>query len=516
MGGRVIDWPRVAYQLTDLAGAVTAARLFSVTLPLPCWPALSLPNQGTRQESNEGAGVGDWCFWQRPEHTVRLLGFGKAVALTSAGAGRFAALHAAQRGLLEGWHYPQRAGAAVPPPLAFCGFAFAPHGGGPLPNASLWVPELLLREQAGRVWLTLSCTASQAHAALAHWRARWQAVQTTGHTPVVVPPAPTFTVWPNPLADAAFLARGRAALRAIATGRVDKLVLTRAMRLKVNSSNEEIPLKRDEVRPLPLRERVEERGGHAHGEGNQPCKKSPNARAAIAITPLLAALAAQHPACATFGIGQAGKRFVGASPETLLTLDGPHVSVDALAGTAWQASALALGADKNRREHDFVAQAVAAALATVCHDIVVPAAPEVLQLNALSHLRRRVTAQRPPGVSAFDLIARLHPTPAVGGAPSAAALDWLARHGDRRAAWYTGGIGWIDAAGNCDIAVALRCGLIEENEVTLYAGAGFVAGSDPAQELAETEAKFSALRAALVTAASTTRASATGMTQEVA
>lgn len=450
----MIDWPRIERQLADLAGTVSPARLLSVTLPLPCWPTLAV-------------GAGDWCFWQRPERALRLLGFGKAVAVTSAGAGRFAALHAAQRGLLDGWHYTQSTtdpAPPLPPPLAFSGFAFAPHGGGALPNASLWVPELLLREQAGRVWLTLSCTASQAHAAPSHWRALWQAAH---RTPVAVPPAPTFTVCPNPLADAAFLARGRAALRAIAAGGVDKLVLTRAIRLRASG--------------------------------------------AIAIAPLLAALAAQHPACATFGVGQAGMSFIGASPETLLTLDGARVAVDALAGTAWQASALALGADKNRREHDFVAHAVAAALAAVCRDIVVPAAPEVMQLNALSHLRRRVTAQRPPAVSAFDLIARLHPTPAVGGAPNGAALDWLARHGDRRAAWYTGGIGWIDAAGDGDIAVALRCGLIEEHEVTLYAGAGFVAGSDPLQELAETEAKFSALREALVVSSS-----ATGMAQEVA
>jgi menaquinone-specific isochorismate synthase len=101
------------------------------------------------------------------------------------------------------------------------------------------------------------------------------------------------------------------------------------------------------------------------------------------------------------------------------------------------------------------------------------------------------------GVGVFDLVARLHPTPAVGGAPTAAALDWLTRHGDMRGAWYTGGFGWLDAAGDCDIAVALRCGLFDEAAATLYAGAGFVAGSEPEHELAETEAKFAALRDAL-------------------
>jgi isochorismate synthase len=463
----MIDWQRVAALLAELAATAQPARLLSIALPLPHRPAAGLPTPT----------VDDWCFWQRPDRGLRLLGFGKAVAATSAGAGRFAALHATQRGLADGWRYN-----AAPAPLAFAGFAFMPHGGGPLPSAALWVPELLLREQDAQVWLTLSCAASDAGTAPQRWFALWQAAQQAAHAavppaPTLLPPhvrktgslpptgrasawggpAPTFTAQPNPLADAAFLARGRAALQAIAAGRADKLVLTRSIRLK--------------------------------------------AAAGIAMQPLLDTLAARHPACATFGVGHAGKSFVGASPETLLALNGAQVAVDALAGTAWQASTLALGADKNRREHEFVAHAVAAALAGACSNIAVPDAPEIMRLNAhsiqLSHLRRRITAQRPLDVSAFDLIARLHPTPAVGGAPTTAALDWLAQHGDRRDAWYTGGIGWIDAAGDCDIAVALRCGLLEGNEATLYAGAGFVAGSDPEQELAETEAKFAAMREAL-------------------
>lgn len=428
----MIDWAAIASRLAQLAATALPARLLSVTVPLPHWPEAAAATQG------------DWCFWQRPDRGLKLLGIGKAFAATSAGAGRFAALHAAQRGLAEGWRRTPEA----PAPLAFTGFAFSAQGGAPLPNAGLWVPELLLREQSGKAWLTLSCAANQAGDAPSRWLSQWRSLATGRGA---VPPAPTFH--PNPLADEAFLARGRAALSAIAAGKVDKLVLTRMQHLVADA----------EFDP----------------------------------TQVLAALAAQHPACASFGVGQAGQAFVGASPETLLALDGQHVAVDALAGTAWREAALELGTDKNRREHDFVAQAVAQALAELCAEVVVPQAPEVMQLNTLTHLRRRVTARRPAAVSAFDLIARLHPTPAVGGAPTAAALDWLERHGDRRGAWYTGGIGWIDANGNCDIAVALRCGLLAGKEATLYAGAGFVAGSDPAQEFAETEAKLAAMRAAL-------------------
>jgi len=440
----MIDWPRVAQELERLAAGAAPARLLSVSLPLPRRPEVS-------------PAAGDWCFWQRPEQGLRLAGAGMAFRAESADEGRFAALHAAQRGLCEGWRH----GDATP--RAFLGFAFAPQGGDPLPNARLWVPELLLAEQAGRTTLTLSCAAGEAGAAPARWRTLWRAwtQRIDVRTLRGVPPAPTFAIQPNPLADQAFLARGRAALAAIAAGTVDKLVLTRELRLA---------------------------GDFAGVSG-----------------PLLDALAARHPACATFGVGQGGRggwSFIGASPETLLALQGRRVAVDALAGTGWQAGAL--DTDKNRREHDFVAQAVAAALAGTCADIAVPAAPEVMRVDTLTHLRRRVVARRPAGTGALDLVARLHPTPAVGGAPTPAALDWLARHGETRDAWYTGGFGWIDAAGDCDIAVALRCGRFTASAATLHAGAGFVAGSDPEQELAETEAKLAALRAAL--AATATRA----------
>jgi len=448
MSGQTIDWAALARRLAQVAGSARPARLASVTVALPAWPGFDAP------------ATGDWFAWRRPDRELRLLGVGKAFAASTAGAGRFAVLHAAHAGLLTDWRHDGDAGA--PPPLAGLGFAFSPRGGGPLPNACLWVPELLLREDAAGIWATFSSPAGEAAAAPRRWRALWQAL---ADAPADAGGAPRLQACPNPLAERAFLARGRAALRAIEAGVADKLVLTRAVRLRADSP--------------------------------------------LAPAPVLDALTAQHPGCATFGVGRGGRAFVGASPETLLRVDGAQVEVDALAGTAWLAGAtdaaspatLSLGGDKNRREHDFVARAVIDALASLCESVAAPDVPEVLRFNALQHLCRRVTARRRADVSALDLIARLHPTPAVGGAPTVAALDWLASHGDRRGAWYTGGIGWVDAAGNADIAVALRCGLLHGREATLFAGAGFVAGSEPAQELAEIEAKFSVMRAALAAGA---------------
>lgn len=455
----MIDWSFVSSALARLAAQALPGRLLSVSLPLPRWPE-------TRWLETSVA-------WQRPEHDLKLAGCGTAFVATSTGASRFTALHAAHRGLLQSWQCND-----AEKPIAFTGFAFAPQGGAPLPNARLWVPELLLRRALGRITLICSTPAEQAATALVRWQENWHA-----WTQPAVLPAPTFSPKENVLADQAFLSRGRAALRTIAAGTLDKLVLTRSVAL--------------------------------------------TADAAIPPLPLLDALAARHPNCATFGVGCDGRAFVGASPETLLALDGPHVRVDALAGTAWhkigwhkigdrprfhgprnRGLSPILFSDKNRREHDFVARAVVSALGELCNDILLPDTPEVMRLHGLTHLRRRVSARRGAEVSAFDLIARLHPTPAVGGAPTAAALDWLQRHGDPRDAWYTGGVGWLDARGDADIAVALRCGLIEADRISLYAGAGFVAGSDPEQELAETEAKLSAMREALRAGVKTTRRAA--------
>lgn len=432
----LVNWHWVADELKQLAHDTPKTHLLSITLLLSHWPdSAHLPPT-------------DGVFWQRPNANQRILGIGHACQISSAGAGRFTALNAAHRGLIKTWRYRHES----PPPLAFTGFAFAPQGGHPFQNATLWVPELLLREQEGQIWLTLTCPAAAAHHALARWQSCWETLLTpskdTGHS------TPSFV--PDPIADSLFRARGRAALDAITVGIVEKLVLTRTQ--QIDNGTPIVP--------------------HA----------------------ILSALAVQQPNCAIYGVSHKSLVFMGASPETLLTLHGDQVGVDALAGTAWYEAALPLENDKNRREHDFVAQAVAEALAPLCRDICIPTTPEIMQLRSLSHLRRRVVAKRLASAQVFDFIARLHPTSAVGGVPREAALAWLARHGDVRSAWYTGGIGWIDARGNCDIAVALRCGLFDGHKITLQAGAGFVAGSDVAQEFAETEAKFHTLHDAILLA----------------
>jgi isochorismate synthase EntC len=144
-----------------------------------------------------------------------------------------------------------------------------------------------------------------------------------------------------------------------------------------------------------------------------------------------------------------------------------------------------------------VVDAIVAALAGCCAGLPQPGAPGIYAAGPVAHLRSVVSGRAAPGTTLIDLVRALHPTPAVGGFPTAAALAWLAGHDERRNGWYSGGFGTLTADGDGEFSVALRSALIAGETIELQAGAGIVAGSDPAQELAETEAKFATLLAAL-------------------
>ncbi|WIM05183.1 MAG: isochorismate synthase [Candidatus Nitricoxidivorans perseverans] len=442
----MIAWDRLDRRLGLLTCGARPGDLLSLTLSLPALP-------GGLPASDE------WFYWQRPDTGLTLIGMGAAFRIETSGSGRFGALAAGMAGLRAAWRHDD--GGSGLPARAFSGFAFAPENlpRQGFPNACLSVPAVLLREEDGQAWVTFSCAATDAEGAPARWRRLFEG-QTARHG---APMAGGFVRLPAPLPDLAFLARGRAALSAIERGEARKLVLTRSVRFRSD---------RD-----------------------------------VAPGPVLAALAARNPSCAVWAVAQGDRVFLGASPERLLAVNGPTIGADAIAGTTWLAALAdssssshlprALTDDKNRREHDLVAESVAESLAPLCEEIHVPDAPEIVRLRDLQHLRRRIAGRRKSGIEAFDLLARLHPTPAVGGTPTAGALDWLAAHGDRRGAWYTGGIGWLADDGDADFAIALRCGLLSGRNVTLFAGAGFVAGSDPRQEMAETEAKLAPMLSAL-------------------
>lgn len=213
---------------------------------------------------------------------------------------------------------------------------------------------------------------------------------------------------------------------------------------------------------------------------------------------ILKALEARHPQCWTFLVrGEDGRAFIGASPETLLETHGDSLQVDALAGTAASGQgAQLLSDDKERREHAAVVTGIETTLRPFIASVSVPASPTVKALSNVEHLHTSITGQLKAGVRALDVARALHPTPAVAGTPTEAALGWLREHEGFERGWYCGAVGAMGPAG-VTLAVGLRSALLSRDEATLFVGAGVVKGSTPEREWVETERKAAALLPAL-------------------
>jgi len=210
---------------------------------------------------------------------------------------------------------------------------------------------------------------------------------------------------------------------------------------------------------------------------------------------------AARPACFSFWISSAETSFVGSSPELLVKVDGANVRSGALAGSAPRGATpdedrrfgqSLLASDKNRNEHKFVVSAIRDALERVADLSYAPETPELMRLPEAQHLFTPVTGQLRQWRSALEVAGLLHPTPAVCGVPLRTARTLIERSEPERG-WYTGGVGWMNAAGDGEFAVALRAALIEGQRMVAWAGAGIVDGSDPGAEFDETELKLTAL-----------------------
>lgn len=194
---------------------------------------------------------------------------------------------------------------------------------------------------------------------------------------------------------------------------------------------------------------------------------------------------------------------VGATPELLVAKRGAEVMSTPLAGSAPRfgdpaedrASAQRLlASSKDREEHALVVEDVAGTLAPLCDDLRYPHEPELLGTANVWHLATPFRGTLRPEVrSALDLVAALHPTPAVCGTPREAARAALAELEPLDRGYYAGPVGWVDAVGDGEWAIALRCAEVTGTTARVFAGAGIVADSDPDRELDETERKFRAL-----------------------
>lgn len=228
-----------------------------------------------------------------------------------------------------------------------------------------------------------------------------------------------------------------------------------------------------------------------------------------ALHPLevLNGLRERFPDCYAFSAASGmGPSFIGASPERLVRVSQGVIETEALAGSARRGAGAsedaALGAgllrnEKDLREHRHVIESITRRLEPLGVRLEHAATPALRKLANVQHLHTPMHAPLPDGVRLLDLVAVLHPTPAVGGTPREAAVARIRELEGFPRGLYAGAIGWINARGGGEFFVGLRSALVDGYRARVYAGAGIVAGSEPEREFVETELKFQALLAAL-------------------
>jgi menaquinone-specific isochorismate synthase len=240
-------------------------------------------------------------------------------------------------------------------------------------------------------------------------------------------------------------------------------------------------------------------------------------RGQLALSAVLRRLRAGEPNCTIFSMPVPDGSFFGASPELLVARHGCRVSSHPLAGTVPRGETARADADaqrglagsaKNRAEHRYVVEDIAAALQPFCAELSVPPEPSVVAFRSVAHLGTRIEGQlaptgaEPTGV--LELLRQLHPTPAVGGTPRGEALAFIAAHEAGERGHWAGPVGWVGAGGDGEWMIGIRSAELDPEEATLKlrAGGGIVADSDPEAEAAEADVKLATVLDAVLPGAS--------------
>jgi menaquinone-specific isochorismate synthase len=371
-----------------------------------------------------------------------IVAWGQVARLHAAGADRFSAAETWWRELSAASVVRDEADVPGSGLVAFGSFAYADHPG----DSVVVVPEVVVGRRGAKTWVTTMSAGAlpspgRPEPSADPVRASETAVFSDG--------AMSGAEWETVVA---------AAVARIHAGRLDKIVLARDLVAHLDA-------------PLDVRAPI-------------------------------AKLAERYPSCWTFHV----EGLFGATPEMLVRQERGLITSRVLAGTIRRTgddtSDLALAAalarsSKDLEEHEFAVRSVADALAPYCSSMNVPESPFVLHLPNVMHLATDVTGVLDRPATSLGLAAALHPSAAVGGTPTAEAVATIAELERMDRGRYAGPVGWMDAHGDGEWGIALRCAEFTGARVRLFAGCGIVADSDPAGELAEAAAKFVPVRDAL-------------------
>lgn len=457
------SYPQMLAHAVRLARGRGASVLVSAVVPAPAFDPLAIFDSGREVHAER-------ALWIAPGRSLALVGLGRAHAIETHGPTRFSDATAAWRELLN--DAVQEGPSHVPGtgPLLLGGFSFDTAGTpGPawrgFPHGRLVLPKYIWTRSQEGAWLTRNIIVHPDSdvdflaAQLAEGAGLGVEADLHSATALRSEDARGFAV-EDPDADRWRKAVGDVS-KALGAGAIEKVVLARRVDVKAEH-------------PIVW-----------HG--------------------VLTRLAHNYPDCYLFAIARGDRCFAGATPEQLVRLEAGKVQAMGLAGSAPRgqdpASDEELGQAllqnaKDRAEHAVVVRALSDALRPVCLDLQFASEPVLRKLQNLQHLHTPVTGRLRRDLTLLDIVARVHPTPAVGGFPTDEALRVIrAIEPDR--GWYAGPVGWLDSRGEGEFAVAIRSALLAERTAVLFAGCGIMADSDPNAEYRESCLKLRPMLSAL-------------------
>lgn len=405
-------------------------------------------------------------YWENPSQQETILGYGVTKLLTITALDRFSQSQLFIKECLQSvirtgdihlpWSYPH----------FFCSFTFfAANGDSPFPPATVFLPEIQLKKYKQKSVLINNVLINH------HTKvdSLIQKIKTRMETINAVKDKYINTVFEQQLSSRCrihcsdhFQSNVNSALQLIRKNHFSKIVLAHSL---------------DVISPAPFQ-----------------------------LTSSLENLRKKYPDCYIFSVSNGkGNIFLGASPERLIKIKNQQLITDALAGssargkTADEDNKLAnklLNSEKEKREHQAVSQFIFQRLSELGLQPK-QSQLQLLQLANIQHLWTPITAYLPQQVHPLEIVAQLHPTPAVAGVPTDIACQQIRHYEAFDRSLYAAPLGWIDSQGNSEFIVGIRSAMITDNQARLYAGAGIVAGSNPDKELAEVQLKLQTILNAL-------------------
>ncbi|MEB3357049.1 MAG: isochorismate synthase [Synechococcales bacterium] len=460
-----------------LAVVDNAPQLVSIALPLPGIDPLRALAQVDWQHQPH-------FFWEQGQSGESLVAIGQVLAVPLTGGDRFQQA----QGVVEQWLQSAVVVGATERPFAgphcICRFTFFDQTlhSGPFPSASLFIPRWQVAQRYDQGVFVMNLPRSQFAQVEDRCAEAWQIYQSLRRLDTTLGDRPSSAVKPFPLlwqremaglspaialpaaVRQQFMRSVAAVLRDIDAGLLHKAVLANVLDLSLTA----------------------------------PCR----------LVSTLQRLRQLHPDCHLFSTGNGnGQIFLGASPERLLSIRNRDLQTEAIAGSAPRgctpledarhAQSL-LHSPKELLEHRLVVDYITQQLENLGLSPQRSPLPGLRQLANIQHLQTPICAHLPQKVHPLEVVAALHPTPAVAGVPQPAACRLIQQYEPFERSLYAAPLGWIDPQHNSEFIVGIRSALVSDRQVRLYAGAGIVKGSNPQRELSEIELKLQALRSMLL------------------